>query len=151
MWLYDGKEYSEIGEYIGYVYLITNLTNNRKYIGKKNFYFSRTKMVKGKKKKFKVESDWKTYYGSNKELVEDVEKIGAENFKREILRLCMTKAEFGYYEAKLQFQHNVLENEEYYNSFIMCRVNKKHLQSLFAPQKVVDKKTKKKYYKNKPV
>ena len=131
MWLYNNESFEEIPEgIVGYVYLITNLTNNRKYIGKKNFYFSKTKQVKGKKKRTKVESDWKAYYGSNKELCADVEKIGKENFKREILRLCKTKGEFGYFEAKMQFENNVLESDEWYNSFIMVRVNKKHLTFL---------------------
>ena len=131
MWLYNNESFEEIPEgIVGYVYLITNLTNNRKYIGKKNFYFSKTKQVKGKKKRTKVESDWRVYYGSNKELCADVEKIGKENFKREILRLCKTKGEFGYFEAKMQFENNVLESDEWYNSFIMVRVNKKHLTFL---------------------
>jgi hypothetical protein len=129
-WFYNGSPYSEIGEYIGFVYEITNLSNNKKYIGKKNFYFSKTKQVKGKKKKFKVESDWLSYYGSNEELKFDVALHGEENFRRDILRLCKTKAEFGYFEAKLQFERNVLESDEYYNSWISCRIHKKHLTFL---------------------
>jgi hypothetical protein len=127
MWFYNNVEFTDIGEYVGFVYLITNLTNDRKYIGKKNFYFSKTRTIKGKRKRTKVESDWKTYYGSNKELQEDVEALGAHNFKREILRLCKSKGEFGYFEAKYQFQNNVLETDEYYNSWISCKIHKKHL------------------------
>lgn len=130
MWYYNNEPYESIGEYIGFVYQITNLLNNKKYIGKKNFYFSKTKQVKGKKKRIKVESDWKTYYGSNKELQEDVNKNGEENFRRDILMLCKSKGEFGYYEAKLQFENNVLERDDYYNTWIMCRVHKKHLTFL---------------------
>ena len=85
MWLYNNEPFEKIPEgIVGYVYLITNLTNNRKYIGKKNFYFSKTRQVKGKKKRIKVESDWKDYFGSNKELCADVEKLGKENYRREI-------------------------------------------------------------------
>jgi hypothetical protein len=127
MWLYNNVEFNDIGEYVGFVYLITNLTNDRKYIGKKNFYFSKTKTVKGKRKRTKVESDWKDYYGSNKELQEDVERLGSYNFKREILRLCKSKGEFSYFEAKYQFEKNVLETDEYYNSWISCKIHKKHL------------------------
>jgi hypothetical protein len=127
MWLYNNVEFVDISDYVGFVYIITNLTNNRKYIGKKNFYFSRSKQVNGKKKRYKIESDWKDYYGSNKELAQDVETLGKNNFKREILRLCKSKGEFGYFEAKYQFEHNVLESDEYYNSWIMCRIHKKHL------------------------
>jgi hypothetical protein len=126
-WFYNDSPYSEIGEYIGFVYEITNLSNNRKYIGKKNFYFSKTKTVKGKKKRFKVESDWRSYFGSNKELASDIALHGEGNFRREILRLCKSKGEFAYFEAKFQFDLNVLESDEYYNSWIMCRVHKKHL------------------------
>ena len=127
MWFYNGEYFDTIGDYVGFVYLITNQTNGRKYIGKKNFYFSKTRMVKGKKKRTKVESDWLTYYGSNKELAADVEKLGKENFKREILMLCKSKGDFAYYEAKYQFDNNVLESDDWYNSWIMCRVHKKHL------------------------
>ena len=102
MWYYNDEVFEEIGDYIGFVYRITNLTNNKKYIGKKNFYFSRTKTIKGKKKRSKVESDWRDYYGSNKELNADVALHGEGNFRRDILRLCKSKAEFGYYEAKYQ-------------------------------------------------
>jgi hypothetical protein len=130
MWFYNGEYFDTIGDYVGFVYIITNQINNRKYIGKKNFYFSKSKQVKGKKKRYKVESDWLDYYGSNKELQEDVKTLGKENFKREIVRLCKTKAEFGYYEAKLQFDNNVLESADWYNTWIMCRIHKKHLTFL---------------------
>ena len=128
MWLYNNEILEQIPEgIVGFVYCITNLTNNKKYLGKKNFYFSRTKTVKGKKKRFKIESDWRDYYGSNKELNADVDLLGKENFKREILKLCKTKGEFGYYEAKYQFENNVLESNDWYNTWIMVRVHKKHL------------------------
>jgi len=130
MWFYNNEYYDTIGDYVGFVYIITNQVNNRKYIGKKNFYFSKTKQVKGKKKRFKVESDWLDYYGSSAELSADVEKYGKENFKREILRLCKSKGEFAYFEAKYQFDNKVLESDEYYNSWISCRIHKKHLTFL---------------------
>jgi hypothetical protein len=127
-WLYNDIPFEDISDYVGFVYLITNLQNGRKYIGKKNFYFSKTRTIKGKKKRTKVESDWKEYFGSNKELLQDIEKLGKENFKREIVRLCKSKGEFGYWEAKLQFENNVLESNDYYNTWIMVRVHKKHLK-----------------------
>jgi hypothetical protein len=131
MWLYENVVFEQIPEgIVGFVYCITNLTNSRKYLGKKNFYFSKTKTVKGKKKRFKVESDWRDYYGSNKELNADVTLLGKENFKREILKLCKSKGEFGYYEAKYQFENNVLESDDWYNSWIMVRIHKKHLTFL---------------------
>jgi hypothetical protein len=88
----------------------------------------KTRVIKKKKKRYKAESDWKNYYGSNKELVYDVENCGIINFKREILRLCKTKGECGYFEAKYQFAEEVLEKDEYYNSWIMCKIHKKHVK-----------------------
>ncbi len=69
-WLYNNQDFTEdlINEYYGFVYRITNNTTGKQYIGKKFFYSSKTKQVKGKKKRFKISSDWQTYYGSNEEL-----------------------------------------------------------------------------------
>ena len=130
MWTYLGVLIEEIEpEYVGFVYRITNLVTNRTYIGKKLSKFSRSKKLKGmkKKKRFKVESDWKTYYGSNQELIDDVEKHGPDKFKRDIIRLCKSKAECSYYEAREQFLLDVLLNEEYYNAWISVRLRKSHL------------------------
>ena len=127
MWTYNKEVFDNPGEWSSFVYLITNLENNKKYIGKKTFYFSKSKTVKGKKKRFKVESDWKSYYGSSENLLEDVSKYGEKAFRREILRLCKSKGEASYYEAKEQFDRNVLLDESYYNSHIMVRVHKRHL------------------------
>lgn len=131
-WLFNGNTFSEelIGENYGFVYVITNLQNNKKYIGKKLFYSSKTKQVKGKKKRFKIFSDWKTYYGSNDELKKDIASLGKNNFKREILYLCKTKGECSYLEAKEQFVNGVLEFENYYNTWIMVRVRKSHIKGL---------------------
>jgi hypothetical protein len=130
-WIYKEKDFLEenIEDNYGFVYLITNLKTGKKYIGKKFFYSSKTKTVKGKKKRIKVSSDWQTYYGSNTELQKDVIMLGTENFKREILFLCKTKGECGYLEAKEQFVRQVLESNEYYNTWIMVRVRKNHLKA----------------------
>lgn len=130
-WIYNKEGFTEdmIGDNYGFVYIITNTTNNRKYIGKKFFYSSKTKQVKGKKKKYKVFSDWESYYGSNQELKDDVLKLGKEVFKREILDLCKTKGECSYLEAKRQFEQNVImKPDEYYNTWIMVRVHRKHMK-----------------------
>jgi hypothetical protein len=131
-WTYRGDliDSEVLGDYIGFVYLITNLSNGRKYIGKKLLKSTRTKTVKGKKKRTLIESDWKEYYGSNKELQEEVSGVGVHNFRREIIRLCKTKGECNYFEAKLQFSNDVLESDDYYNSWIMVKVHKKHLTFL---------------------
>jgi hypothetical protein len=130
MWTYKGEIVEDIGNYIGFVYIITNLRTERKYIGKKNFYFSKTKQLKGKKKKYKVESDWKDYFGSNEELNHHVNIFGQDQFRREILRFCSSKGEMSYFEAKYQFEYNVLETEQFYNSWISCKIHKKHLTFL---------------------
>jgi hypothetical protein len=130
MWLHENVEFTEVPEdVVGFVYRITNLNTGREYIGKKLFTAARTKVVKGKRKKLRVESDWREYYGSNKELLHDVTTHGHDAFKREILRLCKTKGQCSYFEAKLQFEHGVLENpEKFYNTWIMCRIHQKHLK-----------------------
>ena len=130
MWTYNDKEFTEdlIGDNYGFVYQITNLTNGRKYIGKKFFYSAKTKQVKGKKKKVKVSSDWQTYYGSSAELSKDVLQLGHDKFNREILHLCLSKGDCGYLEAKEQFVNGALESDNYYNTWIMVRVRKSHLK-----------------------
>ena len=133
-WTYNGKDFTEdlVGNNYGFVYQITNLTNGRKYIGKKFFYSAKTKQVKGKKKKYKASSNWQTYYGSSDNLTKDVLQLGHENFIREILHLCLSKGECGYLEAKEQFRNNVLETDNYYNTWIMVRVRKDHIKGYNA-------------------
>jgi hypothetical protein len=130
-WKYDNKEFTEndIGDNYGFVYLITNTITGKKYIGKKFFYSMKTKVLKGKKKRYKIASDWQTYYGSNTELQNDVKLHGMEHFKREIIHLCKSKGECGYLEAKEQFDRSVLESNDYYNTWIMVRVRKSHIKA----------------------
>ena len=131
-WTYQGQPFTSdmIGDNIGFVYQITNLDNGKKYIGKK-WFWSTKKLppLKGKKRKrtVKKESDWQKYYGSSEEVKMLVEQLGAENFKREILRLCKTKGECTYFEAKYQFDFDVLLRDDYYNEFIGCKIHSKHL------------------------
>jgi len=136
-WTYNSTIVNELPEEcVGFVYLITNLTNNRKYIGKKLAKFSKTtyktvKLKNGNKKKKrikgKIESDWRDYYGSNIELNKDVERLGTENFTREVLFYCQSKAECSYIEAREQFRHRVLESDDYYNGHIQVRVHGSHI------------------------
>lgn len=125
-WTYQGKPVNEIpNEYEGFVYLITNLTNGRKYIGKKLSKFKTSRPpLKGKKNRRRgyKESDWKDYWGSSDKLQADVEELGTENFSREILYFCTSRAEMSYLEAKEQFDRRVLETEDYYNGIINVRV-----------------------------
>ena len=130
MWLYNDEVVNEIDpKYIAFVYLITNLTNGRRYIGKKLTKFSRTKTVKGKKKRVKIDSDWQTYWSSSEEVQKDVKELGEHNFRREILHFCISKGTSTYLEAKEQFANEVLENPDlWYNGHIQCRVHRNHLK-----------------------
>jgi len=137
MWFYNDKPYTpteeELSKYVGFVYQITDLNNGRMYIGKKFFWATRKlPPLKGQKRKrtVKKQSDWQDYYGSNEELKLLVEKNGGKSYYREILRLCTTKGECSYYEAKFQFQEDVLLRQEYYNEFIGCKIHSKHLNGI---------------------
>lgn len=138
MWTFNNTIVEELPEdCVGFVYLITNKANSRRYIGKKLAKFSKTtyKMVtlkngtkKKKKIKSKIDSDWLDYYGSSIELSKDVEKLGKENFTREILYYCKSKAECSYIEAREQFTHRVLESDDFYNGQISVRVHGSHIK-----------------------
>ena len=138
MWLYQEKELIELPEdCVGFVYLITNLVSGRRYIGKKLSKFSRTKYqtvtlksgVKKKKKiKSKIDSDWREYYGSSEHLTKDIELLGKDNFKREILFFCQSKALCSYIEAREQFSNKVLESDDWYNGNISIRVHGNHIK-----------------------
>ena len=125
-WTFDGKVIDELPDDCeGFVYLITNLKTKQKYIGKKLAKFKTTKPpLKGKKNKRrgKKESDWRDYWGSSDRLQADVAELGENNFTREILYLCRSRAEMSYIEAREQFDRRVLESDEYYNGIINVRV-----------------------------
>ena len=136
-WTFQGKTVEELpDDCIGFVYMITNTISGRKYIGKKLAKFSKTtlktvKLKNGTKKKkkirSKINSDWRTYYGSSPELTKDVVALGTENFTREILFICKSKAECSYIEAREQFTRKVLESTDYYNGHIQVRVHGSHI------------------------
>lgn len=133
MWHYNGIEFTEdlIDKSFGFVYCITNLSNGRRYIGKKLFTKSGRKQTKGKIKKIRVTSDWLDYYGSNKELQEDVVKNGSDTFHREILYLCATRSECSYRETQEIFKRGALLTENYYNSWVTCKIHKAHVLGKF--------------------
>ena len=125
-WTYQGTAFTstDINDFFGFVYRITNLHTGRKYIGRK--YFSQRRKPRGGKRKVTSESDWKRYYGSSEELKQDVKEFGRLSFKREILSLHATKGWVNYEETKQLFLNNVLsEDENYYNSNILGRYMKK--------------------------
>ena len=113
----------DIKSYVGFVYLITEIDTNKKYIGRKYFYQLRKK--KGKSKRVKSESDWKKYYGSSKELLEKIKIKEKNNYKRQILSLHTTKGDVNYEEVKQLFLNNVLEDSDYYNDNINGKWYKK--------------------------
>lgn len=138
MWFYNDTVVEALpDDCVGFVYLIVNLTNNRKYVGKKLAKFSKTtyrvvKLKNGTKKRKKIrgkiDSDWKTYYGSSVELLADIAQLGEDKFKREILYYCNAKAVCSYLEAKEQFDRKVLESTDYYNGIISLKVHKNHIR-----------------------
>lgn len=138
-WYYQNKLVEELPEdCVGFVYLIVNKANSRMYIGKKLAKFSKityktVKLKNGTKKKKKVrskiDSDWMDYYGSSIDLNKDVESLGKENFTREILYFCKSKAECSYIEAREQFGRKVLESDDYYNGQISVRVHGSHIKN----------------------
>jgi hypothetical protein len=141
-WLYENTEIQSLPEdCVGFVYLITNKLTGRRYIGKKLSKFSKTsyrvvKLKNGNKKrkkiKSKIDSDWQLYYGSNDQLNRDIAELGAENFTREILFYCRSKAECSYVEAREQFKNRVLESDDWYNGQIVCRIHGSHIKNKIA-------------------
>lgn len=131
-WTYQGKPFTiEVAEgNFGFTYCITCIPTGRRYIGKKALTFARSKKIKGsrRRKRFRVESDWQDYYGSNKNLLADVVKFGPDKFKREVLVLCKTRGECSYNEAKEQFRLDVIRKpDEFYNLWISCKISHSHL------------------------
>ncbi len=133
-WTYEGEifdpTYEELEEWVGFVYVITEKNTDMKYVGKKFFHRKKTLPItktRKRRKHTRVESDWKTYFGSSIKVQQLLEEHGAEAFDREIIRLCKTKGDCAYYETKEQFDREVLIQPDYYNGIINCRINRSHL------------------------
>ena len=144
-WMYDEKLIHTIDDigvgFIGFVYIITNKVDGRKYIGKKQLYSTKTTyktvtlktgLKKKKKIKSRVCSGWMSYYGSNTELQQDVEKHGVENFERKILRFCTTLGEMSYWETYEIFINHAVPSTKYYNTWVSVRVRSNHLPKTFV-------------------
>tara|TARA_Y100000287_G_C14234219_1_gene363956 strand:- start:13198 stop:13638 length:441 start_codon:yes stop_codon:yes gene_type:complete len=130
-WRYMGTVFdgSLIGDFYGFVYLITNLKNQRQYIGRK--YFWQKRKPRGGKRRVTSESDWKKYYGSCPELKDDIKLFGKDSFSREILSMHLTPGKTNYEETKQLFLNNVLTEAledgtpAFYNSNILGRYYRK--------------------------
>lgn len=141
-WYYKNEVYDpneeDLSEWIGFVYIITDKSNNKKYVGKKTFWSRKTlPPLKGKTRKRRkiVESDWRDYYGSSDLVKQLLQEHGQDNFYREILYFCKSKGEMGYLEAKEQFDRNVLLDDSYYNGIINCRIHRSHVKRLQEDKK----------------
>lgn len=135
MWFYGQDVFTEehVGNYIGFVYLITELSTGRLYIGKKIFKNKKAKKpLKGKTKRriSQVASDWENYFGSNDELKKAVDLNGKDNYKREILYLCRSKSEMSYWETKEIFARDALLRPEYFNSWVSARIQRNTLKEV---------------------
>ena len=142
MWLYENKVIEKTEDFpegtFGYVYRITNLVNGKSYIGKKQLLSKINKKL-GKKeiaalptqrgrtpstKLIISESNWLTYWGSCKPLLNDVKSLGEDKFKREILTICKTKKQLTYYEVMHQVKEDVLFIESY-NDNILAKFHRR--------------------------
>ena len=125
-WTYQDKPVEELPEDCeAFVYLITNLIDHKKYVGKKLAKFKTTKKpLKGRKNKRRgtKESDWKTYWGSSESLIDDLQRLSEDKFTREILYFCPSRGVASYLEAQEQFERKVLETDDYYNGIINVRI-----------------------------
>jgi len=139
-WTHKGKEITDLSQTpegsIGFIYRVTNLTNGKYYLGRKNMasyskkrLTAKEKLLPGNSRKtFKrevKESPWKNYCGSSKSLLEDL-KNGAL-YEKEILLYCFTKAEMTYEESSAIICSGALMDHNSYNFWVSCKVYKKHL------------------------
>ena len=128
-WYFNGKSFTQEDfiKYEGFVYLLTNTYNDKKYLGKKTFW----KRRKGKRK---VESDWKFYFGSCKQVHEDIKLYGHQYFRRDILSIHKTKGSMNYTEISELFKRDILQNSQYYNQSIGNYRNVNLTESVFSPK-----------------
>jgi hypothetical protein len=131
MWLYqhtnEEVKPEDVEGYFGFVYLITHIRSGRRYVGKKFFTKAKTKMVKGKNKKLRVDSGWIDYWSSSTTLQEEVKQNGEDNYIREVLHLCKSRSECSYWETFEIFSRHALLSDGYYNEWVSCKIRKAHV------------------------
>ena len=118
----------DVDGYYGFVYVIRNKVDGRRYVGRKYLTKAGYKTVKGKRKKIRVSSDWRNYWGSNTELQEDVKRLGEDSFERSIIKLCRNRSECSYWETHYIFQFQALLSDRWYNQWVTCKISKKNLK-----------------------
>ncbi len=128
-WIFNGKIFDDenVVGFVGFVYLITNIATQEKYIGRK--YFDKVRKHKGQRRRKRSSSDWKTYYSSSERLKADVKKYGASTFRREIISIHTTRGMVNFSEIVEQFNRRVLDDDTYINDCIgKWRRIPKHIQ-----------------------
>jgi len=133
---------SEVGEHYGFVYIITNLETGKFYIGKKAFIHNKKKKLTKKEiaeqsgpgrrsttRIDKVDSGWKSYWGSSKELLADIKLLGEDKFERVILCLAKNKKQLTFFELSEQIAYGVLVSDNCYNDNILGKFFRKDLES----------------------
>lgn len=129
-WLFEDKEFVYDDTWYGFIYLIENTVNGKKYIGRKFLTKAGYKTVNKKRKKIRVESDWADYYGSSLALANDIELYGKDKFTRTILKLCKSRGECNYFETKYIFDVDAVLDQAYYNQWVSVKVQASHVKAL---------------------
>lgn len=129
MWIHNDREVQpeDVEGYFGFVYLIVHKASGRKYVGKKFFTKAKTKTIKGKKKKLRVDSGWMDYWSSSTTLQEEVKQNGEDQYERYILHLCKSRSECSYWETYEIFSRHALLTTDYYNEWVSCKIRKAHV------------------------
>ena len=127
-WLYKGapiKDEQIPEKAIGFIYLMTQISTGKRYIGRKLLIKRTTKTVNGKKKKVVSASDWKDYWSSSPQIKEWIDEAGGtSDFTREILSFCSSKGSLVYLEELALYQMGVLESDDWINRNIRSKVYK---------------------------
>ena len=130
-WTFCGQPFVEAADWLGFVYVIDNVAEDRRYIGKKLLISTRMRMIKGRRRRSHRESDWRTYWGSNRHVHADRDRLGAAAFRRQILYLVQSRGVLSYLEARTQFEAGVLlDQARWYNGLINCRISARHVQRI---------------------
>lgn len=125
-WMYKGKEVASLNDVpkkaVGFIYLITQKSTGKKYIGKKLLTKSSRKTVAGKVKKTRAESDWKDYWSSSPTLKDYIKEHGTDDFTREILVFATSKGSMVYCEEFALYMVGALESDSWFNENIRAKV-----------------------------